>query len=173
MRRHGTARSSERVPQYQCPQRSFLPEDERARSAALHGPSRYLSALSEFDDEKLRALRVERDLSHIGIKGARDLLADFGLAENVWAYDFMHHRTHDGRSFRLLTIVDEYTRECLAIDVARKLNSEDVLDRLGKLFVRRGIPDNIRSDNGLSFRIYAETPILNKSSTKSFSAYIV
>ena len=49
--------------------------------------------------------------------------------DHVWAYDFVHHRTHDGRAMRLLTIVDEYTRESLAIDVARKLNSEDVLHR--------------------------------------------
>jgi transposase InsO family protein len=51
----------------------------------------------------------------------------------------------------MLTIVDEYTRECLAIDVARKLTSEDVLERLSDLFVRRGVPDHIRSDNGSEF----------------------
>jgi transposase InsO family protein len=60
-------------------------------------------------------------------------------------------RTADGRSFRMLTIVDEFTRECLAIDVARKLTSEDVLERLSDLFVCRGVPDNIRSDNGSEF----------------------
>ena len=52
---------------------------------------------------------------------------------------------------RLLTIVDEYTRECLAIDVARRLNSENVLERLAELFVNRGVPDHIRSDNGPEF----------------------
>jgi transposase InsO family protein len=71
--------------------------------------------------------------------------------DHVWAYDFVHHRTHDGRAFRLLTIVDEYTRESLAIDVARKLNSEDVLHRLGELFVHRGVPTHVRSDNGPEF----------------------
>ena len=70
---------------------------------------------------------------------------------HVWAYDFIHDRTHDGRSMRMLTIVDEYTRESLAIDVARKLNSEQVLERLGWLFVHRAIPDHIRSDNGPEF----------------------
>ena len=54
-------------------------------------------------------------------------------------------RTHDGRAIRMLTIIDEYTRECLAIDVARRLTSEDVLERLTDLFVRRGVPDYIRS----------------------------
>ena len=51
----------------------------------------------------------------------------------------------------MLTIVDEFTRECLAIDVARKLTSEDVLERLSDLFIRRGVPDNVRSDNGPEF----------------------
>ncbi|WP_146255561.1 DDE-type integrase/transposase/recombinase, partial [Azospirillum sp. TSA6c] len=60
-------------------------------------------------------------------------------------------RTHDGRSFRMLTIIDEFTRECLAIDVARRLTSDDVLHRLAELFVERGPPDFIRSDNGPEF----------------------
>jgi len=60
-------------------------------------------------------------------------------------------RTHDGRAFRMLTIIDEYTRECLAIDVARHLRSDDVLYRLTELFVDRGPPDHIRSDNGAEF----------------------
>ena len=51
----------------------------------------------------------------------------------------------------MLTIVDEHTRECLAIDVAKKLTSEDVLERLSDLFLRRGVPEHIRSDNGSEF----------------------
>ncbi len=70
---------------------------------------------------------------------------------HVWAYDFVMARTHDGRTFRMLTIIDEYTRECLAIDVARHLRSDDVLHRLAELFVDRGPPDHIRSDNGSEF----------------------
>ncbi len=50
--------------------------------------------------------------------------------DHVWSYDFVQARTHDGRSFRMLTLIDEFTRECLAIDVARKLNHDDVLERL-------------------------------------------
>ena len=70
---------------------------------------------------------------------------------HVWSYDFVQGRTHDGRVFRMLCVIDEYTRECLAIRVKRKLNSRDVLDTLGELFVRHGAPEHIRSDNGPEF----------------------
>lgn len=71
--------------------------------------------------------------------------------DHVWAYDFVTARTHDGRAFRMLTLVDEYTRECLSIDVARTLKSDDVLERLAWLFATRGVPEHIRSDNGPEF----------------------
>ena len=75
--------------------------------------------------------------------------------DHVWAYDFVQDATHDGKRLRLLTIVDEYTRECLAIDVGRSLNSESVLERLAYLFVYRGVPAYIRSDNGSEFTAQA------------------
>lgn len=68
---------------------------------------------------------------------------------HVWSYDFVQDRTHDGKVFRMLCVIDEYTRECLAIRVERRLNSRDVLDVLGELFVRHGAPEHIRSDNVL------------------------
>jgi len=71
--------------------------------------------------------------------------------DHVWSYDFVLDRTSDGRAFRMLTLIDEFTRECLAIDVARRLTSEDVLERLSDLFVRRGVPTYLRSDNGSEF----------------------
>jgi transposase InsO family protein len=71
--------------------------------------------------------------------------------DHVWAYDFVAARTHDGRAFRMLTLVDEFTRECLAIDVARQLKSDDVLERLSWLFAMRGVPKHLRSDNGPEF----------------------
>jgi putative transposase len=71
--------------------------------------------------------------------------------DHVWAYDFVSGVTHDGRSFRMLVIVDEFTRECLSIDVARNLNSDDVLERLAWLMATRGVPEHVRSDNGAEF----------------------
>jgi putative transposase len=70
---------------------------------------------------------------------------------HVWSYDFVADRTADGRPIRMLTVLDEHTRECLSIDVARRLNSEDVLERLSDLFICCGVPDYIRSDNGPEF----------------------
>ncbi|MFV1876069.1 IS3 family transposase [Nioella sp.] len=70
---------------------------------------------------------------------------------HVWSYDFVHHRTDDGRAFRTLNILDEHSRECLAIRVKRKLNSTEVIDALTDLFILRGIPAYIRSDNGPEF----------------------
>lgn len=67
---------------------------------------------------------------------------------HVWSYDFVHDRTSDGRAFRMLNMIDEYTRECLAIVVARKFTAQDVLDTMADLFVSRGVPKHIRSDNG-------------------------
>ncbi len=74
---------------------------------------------------------------------------------HVWAYDFVHARTHDGRAFRMLTVIDEYTRECLAIEVDRRIRSGDVLQVLTNLFTRYGPPDYIRSDNGSEFTAQA------------------
>ena len=70
---------------------------------------------------------------------------------HVWSYDFVEARTHDGRKFRMLNLIDEFTRECLAIRVSRKLNSTDVIDVLSDQFILRGVPGHIRSDNGPEF----------------------
>ena len=70
---------------------------------------------------------------------------------HVWAYDFVACRTEDGRAIRMLTVIDEYTRECLAIRTARRIRSDDVIHTLTELFVINGAPEHIRSDNGPEF----------------------
>lgn len=81
---------------------------------------------------------------------------------HVWAYDFVHDRTKDGRAFRMLTVIDEYSRECLAIVTKRKLKSGDVLEALEELFIKHGMPDHIRSDNGAEFTAKAVRSWLSK-----------
>src|ERR671912_1219139 len=71
--------------------------------------------------------------------------------DHVWSYDFVEDRTHDGRKYRMLNVVDEFTHECLAIRVGRKLKATDVIDVLSDLFILRGVPGHIRSDNGPEF----------------------
>ncbi len=70
---------------------------------------------------------------------------------HVWAYDFVEERTHDGRRFRMLCVIDEFTREALAIRVKRRLNSTDVLETLADLMIMRGLPAFVCSDNVLSW----------------------
>lgn len=70
---------------------------------------------------------------------------------HVWSYDFVEDRTHNGRKIRMLNVIDEFTRECIAIRVERKLKAVDVIDVLSDLFILRGIPTHIRSDNGPEF----------------------
>lgn len=87
--------------------------------------------------------------------------------DHVWSYDFVQARTHDGRAFRMLTVIDEYTRECLAIDVARDLRSDDVLERLAWLMATRGVPGHIRSDNGAEFTAKAVRSWLGRVGVKT------
>ena len=69
---------------------------------------------------------------------------------HVWSYDFVMCRTEDGRAFRILNVVDEFTRECIGCLVQRRINYFDVLEFLAKEFLKRGQPAFIRSDNVLS-----------------------
>jgi len=71
--------------------------------------------------------------------------------DHVWSYDFVEDRTHEGRKLRMLNILDEFTHECLAIRVDRKLKAIDVIDALSDLFILRGVPSHIRSDHGPEF----------------------
>jgi putative transposase len=124
-----------------------------------------ITALSHCDGWRVNHKRVERIWRDEGLKvhkkqpKRRRLWLNDGSCirlrlarrNHVWSYDFVADRTSDGRPIRMLTIVDEFTRECLAIDVAKRLTSEDVLERLSDLFVHRVVPEHIRSDNGSEF----------------------
>ena len=86
---------------------------------------------------------------------------------HVWSYDFVQDRTQDGRPFRMLTVIDEFTRRCLAIVVARRLRSDDVLQCLSDLFVEHGPPEHIRSDNGPEFTAHAVRNWLGRIGVKT------
>ena len=88
-------------------------------------------------------------------------------ANHVWSYDFVQDRTQDGRAFRMLCIIDEFTRRCLAIVVARRLRSDDVLHCLADLFVEHGPPEHIRSDNGPEFAAKAVRQWLGRLGVKT------
>ena len=87
--------------------------------------------------------------------------------DHVWSYDLMVDRTADGRAFRILAIIDEYTRECLAIVVDRRITSQDVIDKLFQIFVFRGVPEHIRSDNGPEFTARPIRAWLNRLGVKT------
>ena len=87
--------------------------------------------------------------------------------DHVWSYDFVKEHTENGRAFRVLNIIDEYTRECLGALVDRKIKSEDVLDQLFNLFVFRGVPEHIRSDNGPEFTANVVRKWLNRMGVKT------
>ncbi len=87
--------------------------------------------------------------------------------DHVWSYDFMIDRTANGRAFKILNIIDEYTRECLKMKVNRKIGSQDVIDELFNLFIFRGIPGHIRSDNGPEFTAKAVRSWLNRLGVKT------
>ena len=70
---------------------------------------------------------------------------------HVWAYDFVAERLKDGTKIRTLTVIDEYTRECLSLRTGYRLRADDVMDVLTELFISKGVPDHIRSDNGSEF----------------------
>jgi putative transposase len=149
------------------------PDDEAALTAAIIGLARQygrygyrrITALLRAKGWCCNHKRVERIWRREGLKvpprqpkRGRLWLNDGSCVrrrperpDHVWAYDFVEDRTRDGRKVRMLNVVDEFTRECRAIRVARKLDSLDVIDVLTDLFIARGTPAHIRSDNGPEF----------------------
>jgi putative transposase len=159
-----------RATQHYIPRR---PDDEDAlrqrivELAREYGRYGYLriTALLRQEGWRVNHKRVERVWRQEGLKvptrqpkRARLWLADGSCVRrrpehpnHVWAYDFVMDRTQDGRALKMLTVVDEYTRECVAIAVRRSLKVTDVQEVLGELFLTRGCPAHIRSDNGPEF----------------------
>jgi len=126
---------------------------------------RRITALLRYDGWRINHKRVERIWRQEGLKvpqkqkKRKRLWLNDGSCirlrpkhkDHVWSYDFVADRTSNGKAIRMLTLVDEYTRECLAIRVDRSLKSHHVIDELADLFIDRGIPEYIRSDNGSEF----------------------
>ena len=86
---------------------------------------------------------------------------------HVWSYDFVMSRTYEGRAFRMLNILDEYTKECLDITVERNITSHQVIERLAHLFITKGIPEHIRSDTGPEFTAKAVRKWLERLGVKT------
>ena len=140
---------------------------ELTRQCGRYGYHR-IAALLRDAGWKVNAKRVERLWRREGLKvpmkqskKGRLWLNDGSCARlrpefrnPVWSYDFVHHRTDDGNAFRTLNILDEYSRECLAIRVKRRLNSNEVIDALTDLFILRGVPAYIRSSGSIRGSVY-------------------
>lgn len=160
------ARSTQRYPK-------VVPEDEKLlRAHVIDLASQYgrygyrrVTALLRNQGWIVNHKRVERIWRQEGLKvplkqpkRGRLWLNDGSIVrlrpefpKHVWSYDFMQDRTHNGVPYRILNVIDEYTRECLAVKVARRLTHKDVLVVLTDLFLERGVPVHIRSDNGSEF----------------------
>lgn len=101
--------------------------------------------------EGLKVRRIVRRRRAIGESAHACHVRRAERKDHVWTWDFAFDRTESGTTLKWLSIVDEYTRECVALKVARSITSEDVLDTLAELFAMRGVPEAIRSDNGPEF----------------------
>ncbi len=117
-------------------------------------------------------LEVQHDIAKLKHRspGSWMRLLDERYRRTKWpfgSYDFVMNRSDDGRSMKMLTLIDEFTRECLAIVVERRLNSEDVLATLYELFMERGVPEYIRSDNGSEFTARAVREWLSSVGVKT------
>jgi transposase InsO family protein len=101
--------------------------------------------------EGLKVPRKQRKRRRLGSSANGLVRRRAEHADHVWCYDFVKDQTADGRPLKFLPIEDEFTRECLAIDVARSITAVDVIRTLSRLFATRGAPRGLRSDNGSEF----------------------
>ncbi len=148
------------------------PDQEKLRERVVEVASQYsrygyrqvtsILNMEGFNVGKDRVYRIWREeglkVPQKAPKRARLWLTDGSLIRlrpeyknHVWSYDFVADRTHDGRPYKILNIIDEYSRECLATYTARRIRSQDVILVLADLFLKHGCPKHIRSDNGSEF----------------------
>jgi putative transposase len=159
-------RSSQRYAR--CPRNDEVALVQRMRGLAAERPRygyRRIAALLRRESWRASASRVLRLWRREGLKvpqkrrvrravghGAQACHVARATAKNeVWCWDFVFDRSCDGSSLKWLSILDEHTRECLALKVGRGIRGEDVIDTLAELFAMRGVPQAIRSDNGPEF----------------------
>ena len=118
-------------------------------------------------EEGLRVPRRQHKRRRLGDSAQGSQMLKAERSGQVWSYDFVQDRTKDGRRLKLLCIVDEYTRECLAIQVARQITAAEVIATLERLKAERGLPENLRSDNGPEFIANALQEWLKNSGVKT------
>ena len=178
----GQARSTQRRNPYVGAEEERLTKDiiSLATKYGRYGYRR-ITALLNSDSWNVNHKRVERIWRREGLKvpkkqpkRGRLWLNDGSCIrlrpehkDHVWSYDFVKSRTEDGRAFRILAMIDEFTRQCLAMLVSRRITSQDVIDQLFQLFVLRGIPGYLRSDNGPEFTARAIRKWLAKIGVKT------
>lgn len=159
----GIARSSIRyVPEPRADEGALRAATIRLASQYGRYGYRLITGLLQQAGWELSRSRVERIWKQEGLrvpqkqpKRGRLWLADGSCIRlrperrnHVWSWDFVMDRTDDGRPLKILTLIDEYTRECLAIHVARRIRATDVIDIFADVMQARGVPEHIRSDNG-------------------------
>jgi transposase InsO family protein len=167
----------------------FADEEDRLRDDIIRLASKYgrygyrrvTALLNNNEGWRVNHKRVERIWRQEGLKVPQKQAARGRLwlndgscirlrpehKDHVWSYDFVEARTTDGRKFRILNIIDEYTRECLACVVGRSLKNDDVINALFNLFILRAIPGHIRSDNGSEFTAKAVRKWLSSIGVKT------
>jgi putative transposase len=117
--------------------------------------------------EGLKIPKKEKKKRRLGHSGNGCVRRRAARMNEVWSYDFIFDQTADGRRLKILPIVDEFTRECLVMLVARRLTAQDVVKALAKAAVQRGMPEHLRSDNGPEFIAEAVKVWLTKEGTKT------
>ena len=100
--------------------------------------------------EGLKVTVKQRKRRRYGDSSASSQILRSEHVDHVWSYDFLMDQTSDGSRLKILVIFDEYSRESLSIMVGRSLTSQNVINALRELFIERGFPRYIRSDNGMS-----------------------